>query len=56
MVGRVPGRFQKHPEMLIDPASIAKAFYYLHSQDRSCWTRTAAHRISMQAKFLTAAN
>ena len=35
---RALDHFQKHPEMLIDPASIAEAFYYLHTQDRSCWT------------------
>jgi len=30
-----------HPEWnrhIIDPAKIADAFYYLHTQDRSCWT------------------
>ena len=26
------------PEMIINPAAIADAFYYLHTQDRSCWT------------------
>ena len=35
---RALDHFKKHPEMLIDPASIAEAFYYLHTQDRSCWT------------------
>ncbi len=29
---------QKHPEIVIDPEKIADAFFYLHSQDRSCWT------------------
>src|SRR5579875_3641051 len=29
---------QKRPEMVMNPASIAEAFYYLHTQDRSCWT------------------
>jgi NADP-dependent 3-hydroxy acid dehydrogenase YdfG len=29
---------QSKPEMIINPAAIADAFYYLHSQDRSCWT------------------
>lgn len=29
---------QKHPEIVMNPAAIADAFYYLHSQDRSCWT------------------
>lgn len=30
--------FQKHPERLVDPERIAEAFYYLHQQDRSCWS------------------
>lgn len=29
---------QKHPDIIINPVKIAEAFYYLHSQDRSCWT------------------
>ena len=29
---------QSKPEMIINPAAIADAFYYLHTQDRSCWT------------------
>jgi NAD(P)-dependent dehydrogenase (short-subunit alcohol dehydrogenase family) len=29
---------QKRPEIVMDPAAIADAFYYLHTQDRSCWT------------------
>jgi len=29
---------QKHPEIVMNPAAIADAFYYLHSQDKSCWT------------------
>ena len=29
---------QTKPEMIINPAAIADAFYYLHTQDRSCWT------------------
>jgi NAD(P)-dependent dehydrogenase (short-subunit alcohol dehydrogenase family) len=29
---------QSKPEIIINPAAIADAFYYLHSQDRSCWT------------------
>jgi NAD(P)-dependent dehydrogenase (short-subunit alcohol dehydrogenase family) len=31
-------RLQNHPERLMNPARIAEAFYYLHTQDRSCWT------------------
>ncbi len=29
---------QKHPDIVINPVKIAEAFYYLHTQDRSCWT------------------
>ena len=29
---------QMHPELVINPVKIAEAFYYLHTQDRSCWT------------------
>ena len=29
---------QQRPEIIMDPAKIAEAYYYLHSQDRSCWT------------------
>ena len=29
---------QKRPEIVMDPVAIADAFYYLHTQDRSCWT------------------
>jgi len=29
---------QARPEIVMNPAAIADAFYYLHSQDRSCWT------------------
>lgn len=29
---------QKRPEIIMNPSSIADAFYYLHTQDRSCWT------------------
>ena len=31
-------RALENPEAVIDPAKIAEAFYYLYSQDRSCWT------------------
>ncbi|MAI46004.1 MAG: SDR family oxidoreductase [Hyphomicrobiaceae bacterium TMED74] len=31
-------KIQQQPELAINPAKIADAFYYLHSQDRSCWT------------------
>ena len=29
---------QEHPESLMNPEKIAEAFYYLHTQDKSCWT------------------
>jgi NAD(P)-dependent dehydrogenase (short-subunit alcohol dehydrogenase family) len=29
---------QKRPELIMDPVGIADAYYYLHRQDRSCWT------------------
>ena len=31
-------RAQQRPEIIMDPVKIAEAFYYLHTQDRSCWT------------------
>src|SRR5262245_17488192 len=29
---------RQHPERVMNPVKIAEAFYYLHRQDRSCWT------------------
>ncbi len=29
---------RQRPELLINPVAIADAFYYLHTQDKSCWT------------------
>jgi len=29
---------QQNPEQVMNPVKIAEAFYYLHTQDRSCWT------------------
>ena len=29
---------RRNPDSLINPVKIAEAFYYLHTQDRSCWT------------------
>jgi NAD(P)-dependent dehydrogenase (short-subunit alcohol dehydrogenase family) len=29
---------QKRPEIVMSPVAIAEAYYYLHTQDRSCWT------------------
>ena len=31
-------RSQQNPDLVINPVKIAEAFYYLHTQDRSCWT------------------
>jgi NAD(P)-dependent dehydrogenase (short-subunit alcohol dehydrogenase family) len=31
-------RARQRPEIVINPVKIAEAFYYLHTQDRSCWT------------------
>jgi hypothetical protein len=31
-------RIQNRPELVMNPVKIAEAFYYLHTQDRSCWT------------------
>lgn len=31
-------KIQQRPELAMNPAKIADAFYYLHTQDRSCWT------------------
>ena len=29
---------QQRPELIMNPVKIAEAFWYLHTQDRSCWT------------------
>ena len=47
-------RAQQQPELLMNPVKIAEAFYYLHTQDRSCWT----HELQLtplchQAELLT---
>ena len=31
-------RAQQRPEIVMNPVKIADAFYYLHTQDKSCWT------------------
>lgn len=31
-------RAQKQPEIVMNPVKLAEAFWYLHTQDRSCWT------------------
>ena len=35
---RATARAQAEPDTIINPVKIAEAFYYLHTQDRSCWT------------------
>ncbi len=35
---RALARAREHPEIVMSPEKIAEAFYYLHTQDRSCWT------------------
>jgi len=36
---------QEQPDVIMNPVSIAEAFYYLHIQDKSCWT----HEIQLTA-------
>jgi len=31
-------KVQNRPELIMNPTKIAEAFWYLHTQDRSCWT------------------
>lgn len=31
-------RARENPDMVMNPVKIAEAFYYLHGQDKSCWT------------------
>ena len=31
-------RVRNQPDLVMNPMRIAEAFYYLHTQDRSCWT------------------
>jgi NAD(P)-dependent dehydrogenase (short-subunit alcohol dehydrogenase family) len=35
---RAMPRNQNRPDLIINPVKIAEAFYYLHIQDRSCWS------------------
>jgi NAD(P)-dependent dehydrogenase (short-subunit alcohol dehydrogenase family) len=35
---RAMAKIQQNPDLVINPVKIAEAFYYLHTQDRSCWT------------------
>ncbi|MSP30516.1 MAG: SDR family oxidoreductase [Acetobacteraceae bacterium] len=31
-------KVQNQPDLVMNPVKIAEAFYYLHTQDKSCWT------------------
>ncbi|MGZ0189708.1 MAG: SDR family NAD(P)-dependent oxidoreductase [Alphaproteobacteria bacterium] len=42
---RMLQKAQDNPDIIINPAKIADAFYYLHTQDRSCWS----HEIQLTA-------
>ena len=35
---RALARAREHPEIVMNPVKIAEAYYYLYTQDRSCWT------------------
>jgi NAD(P)-dependent dehydrogenase (short-subunit alcohol dehydrogenase family) len=35
---RAPPKVQNQPDLVINPVKIAEAFWYLHTQDQSCWT------------------
>jgi NAD(P)-dependent dehydrogenase (short-subunit alcohol dehydrogenase family) len=35
---RALDRARQNPEAVMNPVKIAEAFYYLHTQDRTCWT------------------
>jgi NAD(P)-dependent dehydrogenase (short-subunit alcohol dehydrogenase family) len=35
---RMLPKLQQNPDLVINPEKIAEAFWYLHTQDRSCWT------------------
>ena len=35
---RAMPRSQQNPELVMNPVKIAEAFYYLHTQDKTCWT------------------
>lgn len=35
---RMLPKVQKQPNLVMNPVKIAEAFYYLHTQDKSCWT------------------
>ena len=35
---RALSRAQMNPDVVMNPVNLAEAFYYLHTQDKSCWT------------------
>jgi NAD(P)-dependent dehydrogenase (short-subunit alcohol dehydrogenase family) len=35
---RAMAKIRQNPDLVMNPVKIAEAFYYLHTQDRSCWT------------------
>ena len=35
---RAMPKAQQQPDLIMNPVKIAEAFYYLHTQDKSCWT------------------
>ena len=35
---RALSKIQNRPELVMNPAKIAEGFWYLHTQDKSCWT------------------
>ena len=44
---------RQQPDTVMNPVRIAEAFYYLHTQDRSCWTHELQLTFFHQTKFLT---
>ncbi|MES2977093.1 MAG: SDR family oxidoreductase [Pseudomonadota bacterium] len=50
--GSKPMPGSRKPTVLVDPTKIAEAYYYLHSQDRSCWT----HEIQLTPFDIVPAN
>ncbi len=31
-------KVRQQPNLVMNPVKVAEAFYYLHTQDKSCWT------------------
>ena len=51
---RAMPRIQNRPDLIINPVKIAEAFWYLHTQDKSCWTHELQLTpFSDQAELLT---